>query len=893
MSGDDLWDHLQFSAAKSKREPDPESLPASERMKAAHVTPRAPSSDQKRVRRQMQRSKTGTQEETSVNTEAELLHKMAKASSADEQRSYAEQLESFRAGKAAAYRQQAEVDFGAQIVASTRSAHPMSAMGGNAVSMDTDWIATAATPKVASREVENAMRARATTWFAQRTAAVRADGEELAIQAHGAATQAAGQYGDQFSLAREAFVAQIEHLSSRTADGPSVYQPPNGTSLPFGVTNTEKFSPIDWAGGDHAGDQKSTDGNFSAPALDSGKTPEGDHAEDPATNPVNDNTHTNDGGNNTYTDALNGTVTPFPGSEGMTTKPMASRKTAADDSIYNGTEFYVGIAPSQGPGGAVDLNCVHCGQPIAAGSECFVTAYSPDVNQEVLHRWCGNDNFTSRTSRRKQAWGRDEQDDIAFGGDDDYDRGMSWSEVADKSSAGMCPASQEYNEPHIPDGHGHCAECGAEMSKTSSRKQAGAQVGYYNSGTGEVTVYDDMSSSPFFTGHADDKDDVQWTIGDAFGDFVGDADLHGVYKFSLTASRKQAEDQKSSDPNFSSPSLTYGDAPETGAQEPWVLPGVDNHNVSPGATTYTDALNGNVTSPDGRTSSVTSAGSDKASGGHASDLPAVPGSPRFGPDSTEQDPKGRWITDKDMKDSIGGTTAAFRAIARSIANDEGRAGGMHPDTQAYVQALGSLTAEGFAGVPTADVVGFVLESPMRGANRGLHAQALRRVLAGEVPEAFKKQWAKDRDDSDENTDAEDKDKSKGFGSDSKGSVPPEFKAQQKPKDGDSKGSGDDKPEWLEKKIDGDKKSSSRRTAVSVGDTVATTMGSGAVKSVMDNGDVSVGFATGPNVTMTKGSGTDNWVPRDGNHAPKDASLQGQPRIAAFARSLQAGLRASE
>jgi hypothetical protein len=333
--------------------------------------------------------------------------------------------------------------------------------------------------------------------------------------------------------------------------------------------------------------------------------------------------------------------------------------------------------------------------------------------------------------------------------------------------------------------------------------------------------------------------------------------------------------------------------------------------------------------------------------------------------------------------------------------------------------MASLTAEGFAGVSATDVATFVLEAPMRGTKRTAHRQALRQVMAGDVPEAFKKNWNKDGDsDSDSKSDDD-------SGSDTKG---------------DTTGNG--KPDWLEDKIDKDKKESSRkvafsaaemdqayqtalgaiktsrsvvkpefqtgmaivqdpggylavytdnawerpaesgmlpwhapvgqvvghvsldgnlttnapvtasrRTAVNVGDTVKTTMGSGAVKSVMDNGDISVGFATGPNVTMTKSDGTNNWVPRDGNHAPKSSSRrtaadspeflksyekafddydeqdgdkpstdgmtgdakagyeagwtdassheqksssrqQPQPRIAAFARSLQAGLRAT-
>lgn len=38
--------------------------------------------------------------------------------------------------------------------------------------------------------------------------------------------------------------------------------------------------------------------------------------------------------------------------------------------------------------------------------------------------------------------------------------GMSWGEVAERDAAGYCPASLDYNEPHIADGN-VCSECGA------------------------------------------------------------------------------------------------------------------------------------------------------------------------------------------------------------------------------------------------------------------------------------------------------------------------------------------------------------------------------------------------------------------------------------------------
>lgn len=43
--------------------------------------------------------------------------------------------------------------------------------------------------------------------------------------------------------------------------------------------------------------------------------------------------------------------------------------------------------------------------------------------------------------------------------------GMSWSEVADRDAQGFCPASPDYDEPHIADDTdaSHCRECGASL----------------------------------------------------------------------------------------------------------------------------------------------------------------------------------------------------------------------------------------------------------------------------------------------------------------------------------------------------------------------------------------------------------------------------------------------
>lgn len=42
---------------------------------------------------------------------------------------------------------------------------------------------------------------------------------------------------------------------------------------------------------------------------------------------------------------------------------------------------------------------------------------------------------------------------------------FSWSEVAERSAKGLCPASLGYDEPHVPAGDGTCAECGATIDE--------------------------------------------------------------------------------------------------------------------------------------------------------------------------------------------------------------------------------------------------------------------------------------------------------------------------------------------------------------------------------------------------------------------------------------------
>jgi hypothetical protein len=749
----DFWGSLQVDAAKSKRDrDDPEIQPSTERMKAEHKIPSAPSTDQKRVRRQMQRSKTGSQKEThSVNTETELLHRMHVAASVDERQHYATQLESFRAQKAASYRQQAEVDFGSQVLATTRQAHPLSSMGGNFTTMETDWLGSAATPKVASRDIENAMRAQASVWFGSRTAAVRADGQELAVQADGMARQAAGQYGDQFAVAKEAFIEAVRHLASRTADR-SQYQPPEGSSLPTGSNIDKVFSPLTWDGTtENTTDQKSTDSNFSSPSLDEGDTPESDHSEDPVSNPVNDNTHVNDGGNASHTDVLNGTVTPWPGNADSTKKTMSSRK-QADTDFQQGWDAY-----TSGFGGSVVYDAMsgewQRGWDSAAQGEGVDSYDSQRVTsrRQAADQQSTDSNFSSPSLSEGGSTETGHQEPWTLPGVGNHDESSTDGVYTDeldltKTTAGRRTATSVGELSNVMD-FDHVVQVHEDGSVTGASGQYAPSVYEYEGSTGDPEI--DGSGWSFFskgyTGQHGYNGPVMHASEQLSGRLAQDIlDTPGYY---VVTSVEDPEDPD----NPSGWTVLTKPAPRTsGRRQAADSRGPNGSMISPtdGQVTY------------------------------------MPGTPNT---ENAPDPLHRWITQDEKHDSAGGTTAALRYLARSIASDEQQAGGMHPDTVAYVQAMASLTAEGFAGVSPTDVAAFVLEAPMRGTKRTAHRQALRQVMAGDVPEAFKKNWNKDGDSDPDSKSDDDKD------SDTKG---------------DTTGNG--KPDWLDDKIKG--KSSSRKTA---------------------------------------------------------------------------------
>lgn len=735
---EDLWDHFTVHAAQSKRDREnPDSLPSQEPMKAGYGTPRAPSTDQKRVRREMNRKATSV-----ANIEADLLGKMHRAASAQEQRALASELEAYRAGKSDAFRRQAEVDFGGQIVATTRETHPLSSMGGNFTTMDTDWMMEESSPKMASRDIENSMRAQANVWYGNRPQGVREDGHELSIQAHGMAVQAASQFGDNWEMAQSAFIEQVRHLASRTAAGSDWQQAPNGSSLPAGVDNDKVANPSVFP--ETGKDQSSTDSNFSSPSLEEGGPVDSAHKEDATSNPVNDSTHSEGGGNSSYTDPLNGNTTAYPSASDKN-KTLGSLHTVALSGAWN---------PDSG----------------------IVSVYDNSQGMDSMPVWEG--------------------DAESYSGVD-----------AALSSAGF----------HRPSGP--------------------------------------MGGSSFDGGYTFD----------IYPSTPGASSGANVFVPNYASRRTAEEDQKSTDSNFDSPTLNEGGPVEGDHSESVVEPQQSTtYDAGLGSTSFTDNINGNVTTPDGKTS-------------------------------------------------------ALKAIATSIYHDESASGGISEGVMPYLKALASLENGAFAGVPVQDVIGLLLDesSSFRGRHSSLHVQALKQILAGDVPEAFKKQWDKNSDnkDSDSKSDSGDSDsdsdsdsKDKDSGTPPKGEVPPQFKNQDsgnsnssdsdqpsKKADEDTKGdtTGNGKPDWLDAKMKDKSSSRTAETSPGMQDKQDSFMkGWGNAQSDYPNKN-HPGNGAGTEGYETKGYNSGWSDAKDSSGDKKESSsLQTQASIQALAQRMQAGLSQS-
>lgn len=331
--------HIGFDIVAAKRDKtDAADAPSQERMRAS-VRPadrRNPSTDEKKARRQQaQQAKKTASEESSMTTtpdtqptEASLLHRMATATSLDEQRSLAVELEQLRARRTASVQADRALDLSA--TAAERTFETLAPAHFTQHTAATDWLGEIEDDSHDIPAIEAQMRAEANLWFSNLYEPVKGDAEEFRAQAEGRAQRLAGKHGAARQQAEGAFLDQVAHLArTEKIAFDEVQKPPygvpNGSSLPAGVKNKDTFdADVQWPGNGEQSEQK-TDPSMS-PSLQEGDKPEGDTAEDPTSNPVADsNDHAKDSKDTTFTDYIDGTKTP---------NTKSSAKTAVDDAYH-------------------------------------------------------------------------------------------------------------------------------------------------------------------------------------------------------------------------------------------------------------------------------------------------------------------------------------------------------------------------------------------------------------------------------------------------------------------------------------------------------------------------------------------------------------------------------
>lgn len=297
-------------AVPKKVRANPETTPTQERM-APVQNRRNPSSDQLKARRQQARQST-KESSTMAATEADLIAKMAAATTLGEQRGYAAELAAIREAKTATLRTEASLDLATEAV---QSRFPtLSTATFTQHTAASDWMGEIEPDSYDSRSVEATMRAEATVWYKARPDFVRSNSPELGAQALGMARRLASQFGTSAPGATSAFLETVEHLSRREASLATEafdvvqkppYDVPSGSSLPVGVTNKDTFDDSLST----PPDPKSDTNTGNAPSLTEGDSPEGDGSAS-IENPESGKTHDSGGKDTSSTDYIDGTKTP-------------------------------------------------------------------------------------------------------------------------------------------------------------------------------------------------------------------------------------------------------------------------------------------------------------------------------------------------------------------------------------------------------------------------------------------------------------------------------------------------------------------------------------------------------------------------------------------------------
>lgn len=261
---------FEFFAAKPKVEVSNDDAPTQVPMKAAHKELRNPTTDQKKVRRAMQRKTAAGPEdrcyfcgeschwesssvgdyfvhdetqqqqcpdgsgnmaepatetydgvpsrfarkETAMKTEAELLRAMASANYT-EQKQIMEELNRVRAQRTASIQADRENDFSTGVTQLQRTA------GSYGLTRTaSDWMLEDEETPAEFAAVSNRVVTEANLWFTRTSAEVQADAEEFTEQAKGAARRVASMHAEHFVAAERTFMDQAEFLRKRhTAAG--------------------------------------------------------------------------------------------------------------------------------------------------------------------------------------------------------------------------------------------------------------------------------------------------------------------------------------------------------------------------------------------------------------------------------------------------------------------------------------------------------------------------------------------------------------------------------------------------------------------------------------------------------------------------------------------------
>lgn len=253
----DMWDNLdspegliRSEGAQSKRPTDdaPTRQPMAAGLKPAQR--KQPTSDQKKHRRQMAKNAHEEITMTGQPTEADLMTRLAAATTLVEQSALTMQIEALRTTHREHLSAEGSLDWDGMGVTPPTHLQTMARALGHGADLPpvtasvrlghtdaTDWMADL-TPEVHEDAVLSATaRAEATRWFESVWAPVKHDAQEFSSAAHNAAGRAGTGYGLQASAASSVFLDQVRHLASRegivlhTAGDDSKTEPLTGADL--------------------------------------------------------------------------------------------------------------------------------------------------------------------------------------------------------------------------------------------------------------------------------------------------------------------------------------------------------------------------------------------------------------------------------------------------------------------------------------------------------------------------------------------------------------------------------------------------------------------------------------------------------------------------------------